>query len=219
MIKPDYQQPISAEVKAAAVDIYSDLVNVLHPFMPFVTEEIWHQLGEREVDLCVAPLPVAGSFDESLIARVEAVKDIVSRVREQRSSKGLSPREELPIASTNEAHAVVTDAGLAEMLQKMANVSAVAFAKTEPEGAVSFVVGTDKFFLTLPDTVDLGAEKERLEKELAHQLGFVAGIEKKLSNERFVSNAPEAVIATERKKLSDGQARVAALEESLAGFA
>ncbi len=216
MIKPEYQQPISDEVKAAAIEIYSDLVNVLHPFMPFVTEEIWHQLAERDVDLCVAPLPVASSFDESLIARVEAVKDIVSRVREQRSSKGLSPRELLPIATTNPAHAVVTDAGLAEMLQKMANVSEVAFAKTEPAGAVSFVVGTDKFFLTLPETVDLGAERERIEKELAHQRGFVISIEKKLTNERFVSNAPEAVIAVERKKLSDGQARVAALEESLA---
>ena len=218
MIKPDYGQPIAAEVKTAAVAMFGDLVNALHPFMPFVTEEIWHRLAEQSVDLCVAPLPVAGGFDESLIARVEAIKDIVARVREQRSSKGLSPRLELPIATTNPSHAVIADAGLGEMLRKMAGVGAVAVATTEPEGAVSFVVGTDKFFLTLPDTVDLGAERERLERELAHQRGFVASIEKKLGNERFVANAPAPVIAIERKKLADGQARVAALEESLGGL-
>ena len=218
MIKPAYGQPIAAEVKAQAVATFSEVVNVLHPFMPFVTEELWHQLGHDEVDVCVAPLPRAEGFDASLIARVEAVKDIVTRVREQRSAKGLKPRDVLPLAVANAAHAVVSEESLSQMLQKMASVTEVAFAKTEPEGAVSFVVGTDKFFLTLPDTVDLGAERERLEKELAHQQGFVTSINKKLSNERFVSNAPEQVIALERKKLADGQARVVAIEESLAGL-
>ena len=223
MIKPGYADgkplPISREVREAAVALFSDIVNALHPFMPFVTEEIWHQLAAREVDVCVAPLPQRTAFDDAAIARVEAVKDIVSRVREQRNAKQLKQRDVLPIAIANAGHPVVTDAGLGEMLQKMAYVSAVEVVGEEPAGTVGFVVGTDKFFLRLPeDAIDVEAERERIAKELKHQRGFVAGIEKKLANERFVGNAPEQVVANERKKLADGQARVAALEESLAGL-
>jgi len=223
MIKPGYfdgqPQPISGEVKAAAINIFSEIVNVLHPFMPFVTEEIWHRLQDRTDDVCVAPLPQPGPYDEQRIARVEAVKDIVSRVREQRNAKGLKARDVLPISTANGDHPVVTDAGLGEMLAKMAYVSAVTVSTEEPEHGVGFVVGTDKFFLDLPaDAIDTDAERERITKELDHQRGFVASIEKKLGNERFVSNAPEAVVANERKKLADGQARIKALEESLAGL-
>ena len=223
MIKPGYldgkPQPIAQEVRDAATAIFSDLVNVLHPFMPFVTEEIWHQLRERKVDVCVAPFPQATPYDEHKIARVEAVKEIVSRVREQRNSKGLKARDVLPIVTANGAHPVVSDAGLSEMLQKMAYVTAVEVSDEEPPTGVSFVVGTDKFFLALAEeSVDVEAERERISKELDHQRGFVKSIEKKLGNERFVSNAPEAVVANERKKLADGQARVQALEESLAGL-
>ena len=229
MVKPGYVEgapaPMSAEVHAATVELFADLMNALHPFLPFVTEEIWHELpGEREGDVCVAPLPENGPYSEAEIARVEDVKAIVSAVREQRSSKGLKAREVLPLATANAEHPVVVDAGLAEMLRKMAYVTEVAVVGAdgpelgEGEAAASFIVGTDRFFLTLPDTVDLAAERARLEKDLAHQRGFVEGIEKKLANERFVGNAPQAVVAGERKKLADGQARVAALEESLAGL-
>ena len=223
MVKPAYRdgemQPIAEEVREATIEVFGDIVNALHPFMPFVTEEIWHALRERTTDLCVAPLPAAGAYDEAGIGRVEAVKDLVSRIREQRNAKGLKARDELPIATTNGTHAVVADAGLSEMLQKMAYVTAVDVVDAEPAGAVSVVVGTDKFFLTLPaDAIDVDAERERLTKDLEHARGFVKGIEKKLGNERFVGNAPEAVVANERKKLADGQARIAALEESLAGL-
>ena len=229
MVKPGYVDgapaAMSAEVHAATVDLFLDLMNALHPFMPFVTEEIWHELpGERDADVCVARLPVGTAYDAAAIARVEAVKEIVSAVREQRSSKGLKAREELPIATANAEHPVVQGAGLAAMLRKMAYVSEVAVTTAdgpqpgEGQAVATVIAGADKFFLTLPDTVDLGAERERLEKDLAHQRKFVSGIERKLANERFVANAPEAVVANERKKLSDGQARVAALEESLAGL-
>lgn len=223
MIKPGYENgkslPISAAVVESAIDIFADLMNVLHPFMPFVTEEIWHQLREQEVDVCIAPLPKAESFDEASIARVEAVKEIVSKVREQRSSKGIKARDLLPIATANAQHAVVTDAGLAEMLEKMAFTTPCAVVSEKPQGAIEFLIGTDTFYLTLPEAaVDVEAEREKMTKELQRLQGFVGGIEKKLSNERFVSNAPEAVIANERKKLSDGRAKIAALEESLKGL-
>ncbi len=223
MIKPGYvdgqAQPISAEVQEHAIDIFSDIVNVLHPFMPFVTEEIWHQLREQRQDVCIAPLPTPSFYDEAAIDRVEAVKEIVSKVRELRNSKGLKARDVLPISTANADHPVVLDAGLSEMLQKMAYVSQVRVSATEPTNGVGLVVGTDKFYLELPqERIDTEAERERITKDLDHQRGFVASIEKKLANERFVNNAPDEVVANERKKLADGLARVKALEESLEGL-
>ncbi|MFK8057169.1 MAG: valine--tRNA ligase [Saprospiraceae bacterium] len=223
MIKPGYADgkslPISSAVVESAIDIFADLMNVLHPFMPFVTEEIWHQLRTQEVDVCIAPFPTAAAYDEASIARVEAVKEIVSKVREQRSSKGIKARDLLPIATANAQHAVCVDAGLAEMLEKMAFTSKCDVVTEKPQGAIEFLIGTDTFYLTLPEaSVDVEAEREKMTKELGRLQGFVGGIEKKLSNERFVSNAPEAVIAGERKKLSDGKAKIAALEESLKGL-
>ena len=225
MIKPGYedgrQLPVSGEVRDAAVAIFSDVVNVLHPFMPFVTEELWHRLGNAG-DVCVAPFPQLGdvAVDVAAIARVEAVKDLVSRVREQRQAKGLSPKLRLPLVTLAAGLPVVEDAGLREMAEKMAGLASIEHVRDEPTSAASFVVGTDKFFLVLPaDSIDVAAERARLEKDLAHQRKFVAGIEKKLANERFVANAPEAVVAGERKKLADGQARVAALEASVNALA
>ena len=220
MIKPGYtdgqQDAISAEVKEAAESLFSDLVNVLHPFMPFVTEEIWHQLRERDTDVCVANFPTVGVFDESEIAKVEAVKEIVTRVRKERQAKGLKQRDELPISTQNADHAVVTDGGLSEMLQKMAYVTPVAVVDEAPAGASSIVVGTTKFFLTMPEeSVDVEAETKRITEDLDYQRGFVKSIEKKLSNERFVNNAPAAVVDKERKKLADGEAKLKSIEESL----
>jgi len=242
MIKPGYvdgkAQPISREVRDAAVSLFSDVVNVLHPFMPFVTEEIWHQLAERDVDNCVTPLPKASAADAEQIARVEAVKDIVSRVREQRNAKQLKQREVLVLRSEKSSSDFIASEGLRRLIEHMAFVrfvgntvdhvisqtakaagDSVASPMNQEDDTVTFIVGTEKFFLTLPaESVDVDAERERLTKELEHQRGFIKGIEKKLSNERFVNNAPEQVVAMERKKLADGQARVAALEESLAGL-
>ncbi len=221
MVKPDYEQPISLAVREATIDVFSDLMSVLHPFMPFVTEELWHVLREREEDVCVSPLPKAGAFDEAAIERVEAVKEIVSRVREQRSVKGLKARDTLALNVDGLDSPVEQRKPLQAMLEKMAYVDFRGSAPlAETEHAVSIIAGKYKYFLALPaGTIDVDAERERIEKELDHQRGFVNGIEKKLGNARFVDNAPANVVEMERKKLADGQARVEALEASLTGLA
>ena len=199
-------------------EIFEKLMTVLHPFMPFITEEIWHQLRERKdgEDCVISAYPKAAAFDKKAIDLVEAAKDIVSNIRDVRNKNQLNKE---PIAffvqSSDKAKAMFDTAGVQEMISKLGILKSFAFTDKEPENTVSFISGTDKFFVQLNKTIDKDAEKARIEKELAHAKGFVTGIERKLSNERFVNNAPAVVIDKERKKLADGQERVRNLEESL----
>ena len=219
MIKPGYEQPIDEATYQATLDIFSQIMVALHPFMPFVTEEIWHQLRPREEgdDCCVQRYPKATTFDNSLIIKVESAKSIITGIRDIRNQNQVKPRDPLAVTvqDSETAQALFAQEGLREMLMKMAVLESLELSSEEPANAKSFITGTDKYFVELNQTIDVEAERKKLTEELEYQKGFIRSIEGKLSNERFVSSAPAQVVDNERKKLADGQARVQMLEESL----
>ncbi len=220
MIKPGFEQPIDRVTYEATLDIFSNLMITLHPFMPFITEEIWHQLRERAdgEDCIIQPWPQSGTADAALIQQVETAKDVIGKIRELRQQNQIKPREPLLVQmqESASAQALYVRPGLREMVMKLAGLSELGFATEEISNAKSFVSGTEKYFVVLNQTIDVAAEREKLNKELEHQQKFVNSIESKLSNERFVQGAPVQVIDNERKKLADGQARITMLQEMLA---
>ncbi len=152
-----------------------------------------------------------------MIKQVDKAKDVITEIRNTRNGKGISPKEPLKlfVQNTDSAKAMYQLEGLTEMVDKMANLTSVELTDGEPEGAVAFISGTEKYFLELNITIDVEAERERLTKELDYNRGFVTSVEKKLSNERFVSGAPAQVVENERKKLADGLEKIRILEEAL----
>ncbi|MCO6489675.1 MAG: valine--tRNA ligase [Phaeodactylibacter sp.] len=220
MVKPEYGQPIDRETYAETINLFERLMTVLHPFMPFVTEEIWHHLRDRAAgdDCIISRYPRPQAYDEDLIGRVEEAKEVVANVREVRNNKGIKMKEELKlyVQDTKGARHLLELGGLKEMIVKMANLELLEFTKEEIENSVSFLSGKDKFFLELRQEIDAGEERERLQKELEYYQGFVQAVMKKLKNERFVNNAPAAVVEKERQKLSDGESKIRSLEEALA---
>ncbi|MBI1227664.1 MAG: valine--tRNA ligase [Bacteroidetes bacterium] len=224
IIKPTFNadgssEPIDHQTYEATINIFEKMMAALHPFMPFVTEEIWHQLRERREgnDCVVAAYPTAGRVDKAMIQKVDKAKDLITKIRESRSSKGISPKESLRlfVQNTSSAKAMFELNGLAGLVKKMANLSELSFTDEEPAGTVSLLSGTEKYFLEMNITIDVAAERERMTKELDYYRGFVASVEKKLSNEKFVNGAPAQVIEGERKKLADGQEKMRILEEGL----
>ncbi|MEO6040264.1 MAG: valine--tRNA ligase [Saprospiraceae bacterium] len=220
MIKPGYEQPIDRATYEATLDIFSDLMITLHPFMPFITEEVWHQLRERAEgeDCIIQRWPGSGTVDAALIQQVETAKDVIGKIRELRQQNQIKPREALAVLVQEgaSARALFDRPGLREMVMKLAGLSDLSYATDEVANTKSFVSCTEKYYVMLNQTIDVAAEREKLSKELGHQQNFVRSIEAKLSNERFVQGAPAQVIDNERKKLADGQARISMLEEMLA---
>lgn len=219
MIKPEYGAPIDAETLEASLGIYERLMTLLHPFMPFITEEIWHNLrGRAEGEDCViSAYPNAAGFDQELINRIEQAKNIVASVRETRNSKGVKMKDELALFVQDEVNSrqLFERTGLREMIIKMGNLSRLDFATEEVPNSISFLSGKTQFFLELNQEIDTEAECKKLNEELEYQRGFLTSVEKKLGNERFVNNAPAPVVERERKKMADAQAKVKNLKEQL----
>ncbi len=219
MVKPAYGQPIDRTTYEATINLFERLMTVLHPFMPFITEEIWHGLRERQPgdDCIVSSWPIGGAWDAQLIEDVEQAKDIVSKVREVRAKNQLKQRAPLQcfIEHSTRAQTLLQRSGLRQMLEKMAVLKGVELIDEEPPSSVSFISGTEQCFVVVEQQIDVAAERARLEKDLAHARKFVASIERKLANEKFIQNAPPQVVARERKKLADGKERIKILEEAL----
>ncbi len=220
IIKPGFEKPLDRATYEATLDLFSDLMIALHPFMPFITEEIWHRLRERAPgqDCMIQRYPKASAFDPTLIEQIEAVKALVTRIREIRNDHQIKPREALTVwvEDSPSAQALFDREGLTEIACKLAILSQLKRTNTEPGGAKSFLCGTEKYFVEIYQQVDYQAERAKLEQELAYQQGFLKSIEAKLANERFVASAPQAVVENERKKRVDALARIQILEETLA---
>ncbi|MEK7255734.1 MAG: class I tRNA ligase family protein, partial [Bacteroidota bacterium] len=220
IIKPAQNEPLDQATYDATIGFFEKMIVALHPFMPFVTEEIWHQLRLREAgeDCIVSSYPTGSSFDNAFIQQVERAKDVITKIRETRQNKGISQREPLRlfVEKTDNAEALFDTEGLEEMLLKMGSLSEIELTKDEPANAVNFISGTEKYYLEMEVEIDREAERDRLTKELEYFQGFVQSVMKKLDNERFVSGAPAQVVEGERKKLADGQEKIRLLEESLA---
>ena len=215
MVKPEYQKPIDRATYEATIGYFDSLLRMLHPFMPFITEELWQHMGERREgeSIMYAPMPVAGEVDEALLAAVAKAKEIVNGVRGVRAQRNIPNRELLTLLAINEK------VELADVIGKLAMLEKVETATEKDPAAASFLVGTTEFNVPLLNNIDIEAEKTKIAKEIDYYEGFKKSVEKKLSNERFVANAPAAVVEGERKKLSDAETKLAALRETLASLA
>lgn len=215
MIKPEYGKPIDTVTYEVTLRFFNALLKMLHPFMPFITEELWQHLYDRKDGESIMRdelrLPAPGKDELKLIEDIEQVKAIVSGVRTVRNQKNIAPKVELELDAIGQNNYEVYNS----VIIKMANLKAIEVVAEKPSDASGFMVGTDSFAVPVGDLIDVAAEIEKLEKELKHLEGFLAGIKKKLSNENFVANAPAAVIERERKKQSDSEEKIAALKASL----
>jgi valyl-tRNA synthetase len=217
MVKPVYQHPIDPASLKATIGFFEKILSLLHPFMPFITEELWHDelfgvKGELEC-IIVAPYPVAGNFDESLLKNVEVVKSVVAEVRNVRNSKQISPKEGLPLAV--KVNSTLSYDKWLRILTKLANLSEIDFVSEKVNGAASFMVGNDEFFIQLNETIDVEAEKVRLNADLIYLQGFLKSVESKLGNERFVQNAKPEIILNERNKKLDAESKIETILQSL----
>jgi valyl-tRNA synthetase len=212
-VKPGFEQPIPQEVYDKTVAYFTELMQLLHPFMPFVTEEIYHQLATRTDDLCVKQNTPASKADAILLQNGQLLKDIITGLRDLRNKQQVKPKE--TIAVTIDSVVSETYQSFETLLAKQINASSIAYDSAIPAGAVTSVIGKDKFFVLLPKPLDTGKQKDELLKELAHLQGFLLSVEKKLGNEKFVANAKPEVIALEQKKKSDAMEKIGIIEASL----
>ena len=214
MIKPAYQAPIDKETLRETLEIFEALMKVIHPFMPFITEELYQHIAERKegdsIMVSTLKLDAPSEADAELIAKFEHAKQVISGVRAIRQSKNISPREPLTL-ETSLPLTKETDAAV----RKLAGLSEINIVEKKSEGTQAFLVGTQEYAVPLGNLIDAEAEAAKAEAEIKRLQGFMAGIEKKLSNERFVQNAPAQVVELERKKVADAQSKIAALQETL----
>ena len=212
LIKPAYGQPIDTKTLRKTELFLETLLAQLHPFMPFITEELWQALKERQEgeSLMVTLIPEAGSVDNAFLTRFAQTQEVISAIRNIRTSKNLSPREEL-VLEVAPSYANDMDA----VLMKLANLSEIRRSEGKSEGSISFVIGTDEFAVPMANLINAEEEIKKLEEDLEYQKKFLLGVEKKLSNENFVARAPEQVIALERKKKADAESRIQTIEQSL----
>ena len=218
MVKPAYGTPIDGTTYQAVLKAFDHLLHLLHPFMPFITEELWQHLAERKdgESIMVSPQTISSPVDadKAILAQVEDMKNVIVGVRAIRNTKNISPREtlELQVVNSNPI------ANYNCLVIKMANVDNVSVVATKGEGVSAFMVGTTEYAIPLGGLIDVEAEIAKAEAELKHLEGFLNGVKKKLSNERFVNNAPAAVVELERKKQSDAESKIATLKETIASL-
>lgn len=215
MIKPAYQQPIDRATYEATIGYFDQLMRLLHPLMPFITEELWHEIdasrGETEF-LCLAAYPAVEDFDQSYLDSATKALDLIGEIRNIRN------QNQVPVKDLVELYVPASEATYKEyesIICKLANVEKINFVSEKQSGLVSFLIRTDECYLDLRLEIDPEAEREKLQKELIYQQGFLNSVMKKLSNEKFVAGAPAAVLENERKKQSDAESKIAQLTEAI----
>jgi valyl-tRNA synthetase len=215
MVKAPQGQGIDPVTYAATIKFFENLMLLLHPFMPFITEEIWHAIAERKEgdDIIIAQQPKLQAIDEKILKQFEFTQEVINNVRKVRSDKNIAFRDAIQLVVKGTANKDFDC-----VIAKLCNVSEVSYVAEAPAGAFGFIVGSTEFFVPLTGSVDVEAEIKKLEEELKYAQGFLKSVEAKLSNERFVSGAPAAVVDKERKKKADAEAKIAVIEQQLAGL-
>jgi valyl-tRNA synthetase len=215
IIKPEFGKPIDEVTYNQTISIFETLLKILHPFMPFITEELWHELSLREDNDCiiVASWPKVNTFTQSIINEAEFAFELVTEIRNVRNAKGLSPKEAFELIQKSDASQLNSFNAL---VKKLANLKSIEKAKQTSGNGISLLVRAIEYWIPLEGKIDAAKEREALQKELEYNIGFRDSISKKLSNEKFVSSAPSQVIEMERKKKADAETKIKALEESLA---
>lgn len=213
LVKPAYGSPIDAKTYKATLEIFDKMLKLLHPFMPFITEEIWHYLAERKdgESIMREQMPAAGDYNELLIADVEFAKEVIANLRTIRKDKNIPQKDSLELFYNGEMNPAVIS-----LIVKLGNLTEVKATDIKVDGASSFLVKTTEFFVPLGDKLDVEEELKKLSAELEYTKGFLNSVMKKLSNEKFVNSAPEAVVNGERKKQADAEAKIVALEAQIA---
>ncbi|NMH26999.1 valine--tRNA ligase [Flavobacterium silvaticum] len=216
MIKPGYQQPIDSKTFASALNALETVLKLLHPFMPFLTEEIWQHITERDPKdaLIISEWPQITSFDESLLKSFEKASEIISGVRTVRKDKNISFRDTISLQLLGTA----SDTRFDSVIKKLGNVDSFDQVSEKPQRAASFRVGSEEYFVPLSANIDTTEERAKLTSELDYIKGFLKSVQAKLANEKFVGGAPAQVLENERKKEADALAKIATLEQSLASL-
>jgi valyl-tRNA synthetase len=215
MIKPEFGKPIDAITYNKTIDFFETLLKALHPFMPFITEELWHELKERKDDcIIVANWPQARASDQGILEEVAIAFDIITEIRNTRNAKGISPKDALRLVVKPGEEQLIKN--FWPIIKKLANVSEVAMTDDKVSNATSFVIKSMECFIPIEGKIDIAKEREAILKDLEYYKGFLAVVEKKLSNEKFVNSAPANVIESERKKKADAEIKIKALQEALA---
>jgi valyl-tRNA synthetase len=216
MVKPPFGSPIDADTYNKTVNFFETLIKALHPFMPFLTEELWHELRERSEReaIIVASWPQVKAFDEALLQESKLAFQLVTEIRNLRNAKGISPKEALKLQVRTEAYSDLET--FKPIITKLSNLSEVSTVVERPSNGFTILVASTEFFIVVEHQIDAAKEREEILKELEYQKGFIASVDKKLSNEKFVANAKPEVVAIERKKKADAEARIKALDEALA---
>lgn len=211
-VKPPYGQPVAAATYRRVIAHFEALLKLIHPIMPFISEELWQAITPRtkEQALIVAPWPVAGPVDRNVLDRFDYTAELIASVRAVRQEKGISPKDPLQVLTQDKSPLIIDT-----LVEKLAGVASIDLAEEKPAGAVSFLVRTQEYFIPLGDRIDREAEREKLEKELQYTEGFLASVRKKLSNERFVNSAPAAVVEMERKKEADALSKIETIRQAL----
>lgn len=217
LIKPGYQQPIDRKTKEQTTVFFEKLIKIVHPFMPFISEEIWHLLRERGEgeDVVIAEWPKAKAVNQELIKEFDVAIEIISGIRNIRKQNNLANKVEINLGivkSNNHPQ------GMDEVIKKMGNIQELTYIEEKMANAFSFIVKNSSYYIPFGDSIDLEAEKEKVEEELGYTKGFLKSVQKKLGNERFVNNAPEEVVNVEKRKLLDAQEKIKILEEKLANL-
>jgi len=210
-IKPNYGEGISKEVYYKTVSLFEELMKLVHPFMPFLSEEIWQLISERNTDeaLVIAQQKKAAAFNDDIIKNFETASEVISGIRNYRQTKGISPKEVVEIYTN------ASEFANGSVIKKLGNVTEIHFGEKTDKPSFTFLVGATEVSIPLSDNLDLAEEKKKTEEEVSYLKGFLISVEKKLSNERFVANAKPEIVEVERQKQKDAQDKIAILEEKL----
>lgn len=218
IVKPPYQQPIDAITYKDTLSIFESLLKVIHPFTPFISEEIWHLIGDKKDEDCimVAEWPTIEKVDEELLSNFSSAEEVITNIRNIRKEKNIANKVTLDLMVIDNEK---SDRSFNSIISKISNLATFEYVEGKVENAFSFVLKSNEYFVPFSEDIDVEAEIKKIEEELKYTKGFLISVSKKLSNERFVSNAPEQVVAVEKKKMADAEAKVKVLEEKLNAFA
>jgi len=218
IIKPEYKKPVDRLTYNATISVFDNLLRIIHPFMPFITEEIWQLIGERKdgESLMVSPMPKVRKYDKELVSRFENAKETVTAIRAVRKEKQILNRDAVGLSIRTDRNNY--DSGFLPVIIKMCNLSDVSFISEKSDNVASFMVKTTEFHIPLGGRIDVENERTKINAELDYCRGFLESVMKKLNNERFIQNAPAAVLDLERKKKADTESKIKSLEEALKGL-
>ena len=218
IVKPGYQQPIDSKTYNQTIQFFETILKLIHPFTPFIAEEIWHLIEERAEKDCVivAQWPEISSADESVLKGFKLAEDVITNIRNIRKQKNIANKVEIELKVKTSKE---TDKSFDALIQKIGNISTLEYVNDKVENAFSFIVEGSEYYIPFSDDIDVEAEIEKMKVELKYAKGFLVGVDKKLSNEKFVNGAPEKVVAMERKKKADAEEKIKILEEKLSSYA